>query len=151
MPQNHADTSLRETILIRPMKDSDFNYVINSWLKTYKYSGPSVRRMRDQDYYPAYEPIVKRLIQSSDVYIASLREEPDVIAGYLSIERHTNHDIIHFLLIKDLWQKMGIARYLIQASDPKHTTYFTHWTSPIESLIHKIPFHYQPFLITKQE
>lgn len=129
------------------MRSTDFNYVISSWLKTFKYSGPHVRRMRDQDYYLAYEPIIKRLITKSDVYVASLREEPDVIVGYLAIERHQDYDVIHFTLVKDLWQKMGVGRYLIEAVEPKFTTYFTHWTSPIQSLINKIPFIYNPFLI----
>lgn len=146
MPPNLAP--LIDIIQIRPMRpETDFNYIINSWLKTYKYSGPAVRRMRDKEYYEFYEPMVKAMIKRSDVYVASLREDPDVIVGYLAIERKDHSDIIHFTLIKDRWQKIGVATYLIKAAEPKLSTYFTHWTAPIDSLINKIPFTYHPFLI----
>lgn len=104
--------------------------------------------MLDSVYYETYEPIVKAMIKASDVYVACLREDQDVVVGYLAIERVTDHDIIHFTLVKDLWQKMGVATYLIEAADPRPRAYFTHWTKPIESLINKINYVYQPFLIT---
>lgn len=129
------------------MTPEDLNFILNSWLKTYKYSGPHVRRMRDNEYYESYEPIVKQLIKRSDVFIASLREETEIIVGYLVIERTRQHDIIHFTLVKDLWQKMRVASYLIEAAEPKSKTYFTHWTSPMQSLINKIGYIYNPFLI----
>lgn len=130
------------------MQDGDFNFIISSWLKTYKYSGPLVKRMRDRDYYETYEPIVKRMIAKSDMFIACQREEPDIIVGFLAIERHKEHDVIHFTLVKDLWQKIGVGKYLLTAAEPKMKTYFTHWTSPMESLSHKFPqFTFNPFLI----
>lgn len=132
------------------MKASDLNFILSSWLKTYKYSGPTVRRMFDRVYYEVYEPKVKELIKRSDVYIASLREDEDVIVGYLAIERLTDRDIIHFCAVKDSWQKMGIARQLIDAARPQPSTYYTHWTSPMVSLSHKIPYIFQPFLIHKE-
>lgn len=142
-----AILSIQDKVRIRPMVDSDFNFIINSWLKTYKYSGPHVKRMLDRVYYEFYEPKVKDLIKRSDVYVACLREEPEVIVGYLAIERKDEHDIIHFCLVKDLWQKIGVARYLLEAAAPVHPTFFTHWTSPMQSLINKIDFVYNPFLI----
>ena len=141
------ELAIKDKIKIRPMTEGDFNFVISSWLKSYKYSGTAVRRMIDRVYYDAYEPIVKSLIKRSDVYIACLRSDPDAIVGYLAIERVEDHDIIHYCNIRDIWQKMGIASYLIEAAQPQNMTYFTHWTSPIQSLIHKIPYVYQPFLI----
>jgi hypothetical protein len=138
---------LDDLIRIRAMKPSDFNFVINSWLKTYKYSGPHVRRMLDSEYYPAYGPVVESLIKRSDVYIAALREDTDVIIGYLALEPHANEDIIHFALVKDVWQKKGIGKLLLTAANPKRKTYFTHWTSPVQSLVTKYDFIYHPFKI----
>lgn len=150
MPQNKElrDLAIREKVRIRKSTDADFNFIISSWLKTYKYSGPHVRKMLDRIYYEAYEPIVKDLIKRSDIYVACLREDPDVIVGYLALERSQDKDVIHFCLIKDLWQKMGVATYLAHAAQPKEITYFTHWTNPIESIVNKIPYLYQPFLIS---
>lgn len=133
------------------MSPSDFNYVISAWLKSFKYSGTTVQRMRDTVYFATYEPIVKRLIKQSDVYVACLREEPEVIVGYLAIERKHDSDIIHFVQVKDLWQKMGVATYLLEAAKPATTTYFTHWTNPIDSLVNKYPFIFNPFLSFNKE
>lgn len=141
-----------EKVRIRTMQDKDFNFIINSWLKSYKYSGSAVRRMRDSDYYIAYEPIVKVLIQRSDIYVACLREEPEVILGYIAVEPAEvgTTDVIHYLLVKDLWQRIGIGKYLLQAADPGPQSYFTHWTSPMDSLANKITYRYNPFLIYQE-
>jgi len=144
MPPNLDD--LIQKIKIRPMHGGDFNFVINSWLKSFKYSGPMVVRMTDSLYYKAYEPIVKRLITGSNVYIACLRDEPDALVGYLVIEQGLGPDIIHYVLVKDLWQKMGVATYLIKAAEPAPDSLFTHWTNPMNSLINKVTYKYQPFL-----
>jgi hypothetical protein len=139
-----------DKIRIRAMQPSDFNYVINSWLKTFKYTGPSVQRIRDYEYYQSYEPIVKSLIKRSDVFIACLREEPEIIIGYLAIERQQDLDLIHFVQVKNLWQNIGIGRYLLQAAHPQLITYFTHWTNPVDSLVNKFNFTYNPYLIFKE-
>lgn len=137
-----------EKIRIRAMIPSDFNYIINSWLKNYKYSGLMVSRMRDKEYYPAYGPIIERLMKRCDVYVACLREDEDVVIGYLAIERKSECDIIHYILIKELWQKMGVGRYLLQAADPKpNCCFITHWTNPVQSLINKFSVIYNPFLV----
>lgn len=150
MKENTLDAPTKDTIdqkiKIRAMRDSDFNFIINSWLKTYKYSGPHVRRMLDSLYYEYYEPKVKELIRRSDIYIACLREDEDVIVGYLAIEPKETFDVIHFVLVKDLWQRMGIGHHLLCAAAPKLKTYFSHWTSPMQSLVNKYPFVYNPFL-----
>lgn len=149
-PYIETKVSIKDKVKVRPMGDADFNFIINSWLKTYKYSGPAVKRMLDRVYFETYEPIVKTLIRRSDVYVACLRDDPEIIVGYLAIERTKNHDVIHFCLVKDLWQKMGVATYLIEAADPRPDTYFTHWTNPIQSIINKVTYLFNPFLITKE-
>lgn len=136
--------TIKETLKIRPMDEGDFNFVINSWLKTYKYSGP-FKRVADRIYFDHYEPKVKTLIKKSDVYIACLKEDPAVIIGYLAIERKGS-DIIHFCLVKDLWQKMGVAKYLLETAEPSRHASYTHWTDPMNSLSNKVTYTFNPFL-----
>lgn len=139
---------MTEKIKIRPMADGDTAFVMSSWLKNYKYSGLAVSRMRDSEYFTSYQPIVEKLVTISDIYVASLREDTDVIIGYLAIQRLTESDIIHYIFVKEHWRKVGIARLLINAAAPKSTTYFTHWTDPMNSLSSKNPhFIYNPLKI----
>lgn len=140
-----APPKLQELIKVRAVRDTDVNFILNSWLKTYKYSGQSVRRVPDSIYFAHYEPLLKKIIKRSDVYVAALREDEDVIVGYLVIERKAELDFLHWLLVKDLWQRMGVGSLLLRAAEPKVKTRFTHWTNPIDSLANKFPFAYDPF------
>lgn len=129
------------------MRQSDFNFVIASWLKTFKATGSGFKQMRDSEYFETYEPIVKDLIKRSDIFIACLREEQDAVVGFLAIERKEERDVLHYILVKDIWKRMGIGRYLLKAADPRPQTRFTHWTSPVQSLLNKFPqFIYNPML-----
>lgn len=135
-----------DLIQIRVMKDEDLNFVISSWLKSYRYS-TDIQRVRDSEYYDTYQTLVKSMIKRSDVYVACLREDEDVLVGYLAIERK-DFDIIHYVFVKDLWRKIGVAKYLLRAAEPRSGTKFTHWTSPIESISNKYEhFIFNPFLI----
>jgi len=129
------------------MRDTDLNFVLNSWLKTFKYSGQSVKRVRDSLYYEFYEPLVKRLVAASDVYIACLRDDEDVVVGYLAIERRDDFDVIHFMAVKQPFQRMGVGHFLLRAAEPRQRTFFTHWTEPCNSLVNKFPFTFNPFLL----
>lgn len=102
--------------------------------------------MRDTEYYKTYEPILKSTLKCTDTYIASLREDEDVIVAYLNIN-HDN-DILNYIYVKDAWRGIGVAKLLMQAAEPKNPCYFTHWTDQTQSLINKHKeFIYNPFLL----
>lgn len=125
-------------ITIRPMVPEDLSFVIATWLNSFKDSD-LCRRMTKGEYFKTYEPIVKDLIGQSETLIACLADDPDVILGYIVRYDET----IHYCFVKDSWRKLGIFKMLLG-----NTTkgYFTHWTSPVNSLSNKYPdFIYNPF------
>ena len=124
------------------MRDDDRAYVISSWLNSYAEVG---RRQRVVDraskdvldeggefrgtqrsvYFALYEPIVKQLLARSTVAVATLPENPDVVLGWMAIE----DDVLHYLLVKPRWRKLGIAKWLLgQLGDINAV--FTHRPAP---------------------
>lgn len=133
-------------ITIRPVRDTDINFILSTWLREYKQSD-ICRRMRDREYFDSYEPMIKEVLARSSPLIACFSSDEDVIAGYLVREYQSDANCIHFAFTKDSLRKMGIFKSLIKEANFTGGVYFTHWTSPVNSLINKYDFIYNPWRI----
>lgn len=124
------------------MRDDDRAYVISSWLNSYAEVGrrprrvdPKTKEVQDEGgefrgtargaYFAIYEPIVKQLLARSTVAVATLPEEPDVVLGWMAIE----DDVLHYLLVKPRWRRLGIARWLLGQLGDINAVY-THRPAP---------------------
>lgn len=75
----------------------------------------------------------------TQIKIACLNEDPDVILGYSVMEGdHT----LHFVFIKEIWRKMGIAKQLV----PKSVVTTTHLTK-VGRMAKPKSWRYDPFLL----
>ena len=107
------------------MQPSDRHYILSSWLRSYAAKGREWRDYGSPGAFAAdYVPVVRALLRRSQVIVASLREEPDVVVGWAAIEG----DCVHYVLVKPRWRQLGVARWLLQdfAALPLA---FTHRTS----------------------
>ena len=136
---------MTEKIQIRRMIDGDLHFILATWLKSFRASGDIPRRIRDSDFFPIYEPFLKELINKSDTHVACLADDWDVIAGFMTSEQTGLDTLIHYCFVKEAWRKMGIARLLLDNVQKSPSVYFTHWTSPIESISHKLDARYNPY------
>lgn len=124
---------MTDKITIRPMRDTDRNFILSTWLKSHRQS-EMVRHMSTDDYFKTtYNNIILKIIDASDVLIACLIDDPDVIISYLVQE----DNILHYVFTKDPWRRLGIMKMLIKSSP--EIKYFTHWTEPVFSLRVKYP------------
>ena len=137
---------MTDKITIRPMVPLDLNFILSTWLKSYKYSSDMVRRMRDEEYFKTYEPMLKEIIANSSPLIACLTAESDVILGYMIRQYQAEANCIHYCFVKESWRKLGIFKMLLKAADFQGKVYFSHWTAPVNSLTNKYPdFIYNPY------
>lgn len=129
-------------ITFRPIRDTDVNFILATWLKTYKYSGDLPARVRDSEYFSTYEPILKELLSRATVTVACLIDDPDVVIGYVCYEP----EMLHWVHVKESWRNLGLAKLLVVKSGVSETARFTHWTQPMKSIVNKYPtFIFNPW------
>lgn len=112
---------------LRPMRDTDRHFVLNSWLKSYAAKSADARdytgaawRLFSRD----YVQVVRDLLERSTVVVACLREEPDSVIGWFAVEG----DAIHYVLVKPRWRRLGVARWML-TDYAELPVVFTHRTS----------------------
>lgn len=114
-----------EGLELRPFVDTDRNYVISSWLKSY--AGKS-RDGREYDklasFYEDYGPIVCGLVDSGSIMVAAFEDLPDAIIGWFC----SNNDLLHYVHVKPRWRRMGVARWMLSGAEELPLTY-THRTA----------------------
>jgi GNAT superfamily N-acetyltransferase len=126
---------------IRDFKESDANFIYASFLKGLYYGDSWFSSIPKDIFMENYKKVIQVLIKKSEVKIACLKDEPDVIIGYsiLSIDYQT----IHFVYVKEKWRNRGIGKSLL----PQYPSAVTHLTTLGKKLLNKInnPI-FNPFL-----
>lgn len=116
------------SLRIRPMEPGDRNFILSSWLRSY--IGKNVAQGKDgyadvrAYFYEDYAPVIRDLVERSTILVACLEDEPSSIVAWLAAE---GDDIIHYVLVKPRWRRLGVAKWLLQdlASVRAHFTHVT--------------------------
>lgn len=111
----------------RRMKDGDLNFILNSWLTSYRLS-PYTKRIGKEMYYQFHQEKLKALLERKpNVLLACAPDYPDQIFGYIVYE--FDPDVIHYLHVKKTYRKLGIADALLQVLDINNKPHlYTHFT-----------------------
>lgn len=134
---------------IRPANGQDVSFIYATWLNSYRSDSQIGLSCRTTIFYSAYNRILDHILDSdnSQTLVACLPDDPNVILGYLVFER----DRIHYVFVKEVFRKTGIARSLIQAANLPQTIFITHRTRSAEPIISShAKLIYNPFLLFNQ-
>lgn len=140
-----------EEVIIRPMEQGDVNFVLSTWLRSYFYS---IRApILSWRYYAWQEERIRAVWKNpqSSTSMACLKEDPNVILGYLvQEERKDLTPIIHFCYVKKPFRSEGIFKTLLKAAslDLNKKVFFTHLTEDGIKILRKYPeLFYAPDLM----
>lgn len=140
-------------VLIREKNNDDHNFIMSSWLKSYKTESYFAKRIRTSIFYKyhhtACETILKR--DNTRVIIGCDPKNPAVIWGYMVLEPHPDTEkwIIHYAYTKAAFRKLGVQHSILEAVrvNPNESI-ATHWTQTTDTLIKKYTeLLYIPYLI----
>lgn len=102
--------TVADDLELRAMREDDRHYVLSSWLRSYAGRAREARDYASIDaFYADYAPVVRALLARSQVIVASLKENPDVIVGWAAVE----DDALHYVLVKPRWRRLGVARWML--------------------------------------
>lgn len=135
-------------ILIRPMAESDVNLVMNSWLKSFR-DCSATWGASNAEYYAAQKAIIARLFRVSQVAVACDPEDHDQVYGWACWTPRDKEVLVHYVYVKSLFQRMGVARELMKVVNPDSLSiYATHVGPSSNDLRTTVPHRYKPFLLS---
>lgn len=152
-------------ILHRPMQDKDRNFVLNSFLCSYRKS-PTAVNIRNKEYYSLHGRLVNAVLQveTTKVLLACNPEDPDQIYGYLIYDDSNLVKTVFYCYVKLPFRRQKIARGLLQEAKfdlddgfvyYNHTKVLDKFESTVKRVMVHLPafagFIYSPELAEKFE
>jgi predicted GNAT family acetyltransferase len=144
---------MQSEIAIREYQPADESFVFSSWLNSYQKNSPATEAISKYVFFKFHHPILTRILkrETTEVTIACLKDDPEVVIGYLAIEKlETPPAIIHFCYVKSAFRRMGIARKLMESSDLNpNECHYTHHTHPVDWWISRMfpKLSYNPYAV----
>lgn len=131
-------------ITYRPYKESDLNFIIDSWLKSY-YQNSEFAAAIDEKTFNVYHRavIIRMLERGAKVLIACLTEDEDTILGFACYEAA----ILHYVFIKQSQRRQNLATVLLHRAEIANDTFYTHRTYVLMNLPKRNAYKYNPYLI----
>lgn len=116
------------SISLRPAEESDLQYVVKSWLRSYWHDS-DYARAQGRVYHVEHRRLVLRLIQQGAVTVAAWSGDPDTIIGFAC----TRAGVVHYVYVREEFRRMGIAHLLVGPM-ASHPVEYTHRTSILRKL-----------------
>lgn len=123
--------------IIRDPQPEDINFILSTMLKGLYYGSRFWSEVDQDAFFKNYEPFIKNLMIKSQVKIACLEDDQDVILGYSMFD----HNILHFIFVKKSYRKLGIGRKLF----PDNIDTVSHLTDIGNSIRKRINLKFNPF------
>lgn len=97
-------------VLFRPLKESDHNFILSTWLKCEKSDGLDFK-CQPRIFYRCHEEEIKRILETSGGFVACPDDDHGQILGYAVL----SGNCLHFAYTKVLYRRHGIFKGLIAA------------------------------------
>lgn len=105
----------------RPDDETERNYVLSSWKRSYGES-PELKHLTRAAYFGMYGPVVERLLDASTIAIAVDEDLPDTIIGFMAVE----DGLLHYVHVKPRFRRMGVATWMLRELREMPITYTHH-------------------------
>lgn len=137
------DLLKKDLITTRRVLPTDLGFIFSSWLKGLYYGNDWFREIDQEAYFEKYHQIVEAILfkPTTTVTVACLVEDPDVLLGYAIYETLGPVSTLHWVFVKPVWRKLGIAKSVV----PKNVTIVTH-LSKVGLNIKPKEWKFNPFL-----
>lgn len=125
-----------DLITTRTPVAEDAAFILSTWLKGLLYGGDALYRKIPKDiYYANHHKVLEKILSSpsTTVKIACLKEDPEVILGYIVYRTFESQSVIDWIFVKKNWRGIGIANSLF----PHNVYAVTSLTKAGESIMQK--------------
>ena len=139
----------KSLINLRQSTDNDRNYLINTWLRSYREHSTwgFIHKMPEKQYNIRYRQVILSILALPHVRVDIMTpaDDPELILGYAVTEPAT----LHYCHIKKAYQRLGLSKLLIGHLLDGRTVKYSHITTPFQKAykIDSLPWEYCPYLI----
>lgn len=137
---------MKVDIYIRESDSSDTNFIINSWIKSYRVVMEDVEA---PIYYKNQEKLIRRLMDKSKCYMAVNPHDLYQIYGYIMFDNLDEIGILHYIYVKNPYRRFGIGGDLFNMIDfdKKYPCIATHNTRYLGHVKNKWNITYNPYFL----
>lgn len=135
-------------IVMRLAQPSDNNFIMNSYLRSYRNS-PENEDILNDFYFAGQTRILDKIRKTSNIIIACDEDTPDLIYGYAIADKGPI-PTIHYVYVRYSARKLGIAKRMLKSCFPEFgdkLVTVTHKPRQFDNLRTKFKLIYDPFTI----
>lgn len=138
---------IKSQVRLRPATESDVNFIFKSWLRCYRHSF-NTRGCENPVFFAQHHKLIEGLCKKASIVIACNHDDISQIYGFICSEMVDNLPVIHFVYVKEMFRRMGVAALLAENAGFKREApvFYTHRTYSSEGLEKKFAMVYNPYL-----
>ena len=133
---------------LRPYRESDLNFIQNSWGTSYYKGADYVLFMSPKEFHAQHRPIRDKILKkpSAVAIVACDPNDEDLILGWILVEKPpTEGLILHYLYVKEAFKGEGISEELIKKALPDRPIFVSHMTDKARKIIGKKKKYFKDF------
>lgn len=116
-------------MIIRQMLDSDVNFILSTWLKSYyeelkRNGNKGVIYPKDDVFFQGHQNRIKEALKRSTCLICTTQEDESQICGWIVFEPET----IHFCYVKNPLRRFGVAKKLLSHASARSYSHHTKYS-----------------------
>lgn len=120
----------RQLFSLREFKKSDIPFIVDAWVEGFarsKYSGT----LSPDIFHKAYREQVSNIISRNTfrATVVSSRDHSNVMAGFIAWEESVKSTAVHWVYVKSMYRRIGIADWLKSSLPLRDSKHITHMVS----------------------
>ncbi len=144
------DMEVSQLLLLREATVDDKNFILNSWVKSYRKRGSEAKALKGLVYFEHHPKLVQRLIERSFILVACDKNCPEVVWAFVVFEVLPGSIVFHFAYTKSPLRRRGLMRRMLLAigrdSPPDAEPSHSHETDIGRVLAAKYRSTFNPYL-----
>lgn len=109
--------AISDLVGLRGLKESDKNFILNSWLKSLRAQNQFFAQIPAKIYFEVHAKSIQRIFHTAQALIAHPINEPDIVIGYLIYDPSPGrYVILHYGYVKNSFREMGLFRLLLDSA-----------------------------------
>lgn len=108
-----------DTFTFRAGLPTDAHFLLSTWLKSYRNSGP-VTKIPNANYFQGHQDLIVHILslQGTAVEVVCAKDDPDQIIGYVVYNKLA--PILHYVYVKYPFRKLGLGAMLVSIIKEHH-------------------------------
>jgi ribosomal protein S18 acetylase RimI-like enzyme len=133
---------IEDLVILRAIEEDELSFVYHSWLTSLRSGSPYHRSIPKTQYYDGQKRILYRVLDRSNTIVATPKDHPNIIAGYIVWEP-SDPAVIHYIYVKSDFRKMGLGALFVEVASAGNKITGTHRTTDVKGK----DFLFNPYLL----